>query len=116
MCYNNHPVYPQPYVRTRTHLALAISCRRDPTSGKEARWDRILDLEPVKVQGYRHHYPTILALHSNHSSASLYASTHRIAVVYTSFFMKRFKKTLPEGIRSLVVDVHLEGVVKGGKS
>ena len=32
---------------------------------------------------------------------------YRVLLAYSSFFMKRFKKTAPEGIRTAVVDIQL---------
>jgi hypothetical protein len=35
---------------------------------------------------------------------------HRVVLVYSSFFMKRFKKTALEGIRAVTIDIRLHCV------
>mmetsp|Transcript_2734 Transcript_2734/g.5421 ORF Transcript_2734/g.5421 Transcript_2734/m.5421 type:complete len:279 (-) Transcript_2734:50-886(-) len=111
LCFNDHPVYPQPYVRSRTHLRLAVSCN-SAYGDKEIKWERLLDLEPVKIQGYRHHYPTLLFIPNAYSNVTdpqpSVSHRHRVALVYSSFFMKQFKKSAPEGIRLIAVDIHLD--------
>ncbi|KAK3269541.1 hypothetical protein CYMTET_22021 [Cymbomonas tetramitiformis] len=100
LAHNDHKLLPQALTRVRTMLTLSASCNEEHTT-----WERILTIESSKVPGLRHHYPTLVQLPEFASPKHL-----RVILVYSTFFMKKFKKTESEGIKAIAVDLSFDAV------